>query len=165
MIPLLVDHIIPAAYSLLPEQMRSDKATAMILTICLQESGAKARRQVRGPARSLWMFEVAGVHGVLTHRASKGPISAVVASLHYSLVATGLQKAAEHNDILACALARCLLWTDPESLPGRDGVEAAWAIYLRTWQPGRPHRRAWTANFAAAWQAVQPNGPSAEETS
>lgn len=165
MIALLLTYIIPAAYSLLPEPMRSEKATALLLAILLQESGGTARRQIRGPARSLWMFEVSGVHGVLTHRVSRVPMAAVIVALRYSLTASGVQKAAEHNDILACALARCLLWTDPEPLPDRNGVDAAWAIYVRTWQPGRPRREKWAANFATAWRAVQPNGASAEETS
>lgn len=158
MIPLLLTYIIPAAYSMLPEAMRSERATALLLAIALQESGGTARRQIRGPARGFWMFEVAGVHGVLTHRASKTGIAVVVSTLRYPLVATAIQKAAEHNDVLACALARYLLWTDPEPLPDRHGVESGWAIYLRTWQPGRPHPEKWAANFAAAWKAVQPNG-------
>jgi hypothetical protein len=158
MIPLLLTYIIPAAYSLLPEAMRSERATALLLAIALQESGVTKRRQTRGSARGWWQFEVAGVHAVLTHRASKAGIAAVVSTLRYSLVATALQKAAEHNDVLACALARYLLWTDPEPLPDRNGADAGWAIYLRTWQPGRPHPEKWAANFSAAWKAVQPNG-------
>ena len=44
--------------------------------------------------------------------------------------------AIEFDDVLAAALARLLLWSDPGKLPGKGDTEAAWQLYLRTWRPG-----------------------------
>ena len=54
--------------ALLPKQMSSPAAIAMLLTIGLQESKFIYRRQVGGPARGFYQFEqMGGVAGVLHH--------------------------------------------------------------------------------------------------
>ncbi|MNL86831.1 hypothetical protein D3C87_2157110 [compost metagenome] len=52
--------------------------------------------------------------------------------------------------MLAAGVARLLLWTDPKTLPSIGDVDAAWALYLRTWRPGKPHPQTWPALHALA---------------
>lgn len=156
MIDLVSRYILPASYSLLPAAMQSRNATAMLLSVGLQESGFTARRQQFGPARSFWMFEVNGVRAVLKHARSRAPIEAAIIRLGYgTLIDEGaLQEILEHNDVLAAAFARCLLWTVPGPLPGPDDSDLAWTLYQRGWRPGKPRRLAWTPNYRAAWAHV-----------
>ena len=146
---MMVDHVltftVPAAYSLLPPAMRSDKATAMLLAVGLHESdGFSARRQYnRGPAHGFWQFERTGTRGVLEHPRSEAAAAEVIAALRYQLpTATPARQALEvfeavtHNDTLACCLARLLLWTLPVPLPAEDDPSAAWAQYVQGWKPG-----------------------------
>lgn len=158
MISLLHRHIVPAALALLPSQMDTPAARALLLAIALQESGGRRRRQMTGPARGFWQFEIAGVRGVLWHRASKPHLATALARLAYPVTddATVSYVAIEHNDILACCVARLLLWTDPHPLPGREDVAEAYEVYIRTWQPGRPHPDPWAAHVAEAWRLVEP---------
>ena len=51
--------------------------------------------------------------------------------------------ALEYDDVLAAGVARLLLWTDPKALPPVGDVDAAWALYLRTWRPGKPKPDSW----------------------
>src|SRR5690606_12018619 len=60
--------LIEAGLALLPEPDSSREARAMLLAIALQESRFMHRRQIGGPARGYWQFEVGGVRGVMTHR-------------------------------------------------------------------------------------------------
>jgi hypothetical protein len=60
----------------------------------------------------------------------------------------------ESDDILACAFARLLLWTVPDSLPGRDEEQRAWSQYVSAWRPGKPRRDKWQRNYAKAWDAI-----------
>lgn len=132
-------HVIPAAFSLLPEKMRSREAHAMLLAIGLQESAFEHRAQVpTGPGRGFFQFEkFGGVRGVLVHRASEPHIAYVLHKLRYAGASTQeCYEAIEHNDVLACCFARLLLWTDPRPLPGPHDWETAWRIYLDCWRPG-----------------------------
>ncbi|MOA63587.1 hypothetical protein D3C78_1893600 [compost metagenome] len=56
--------------------------------------------------------------------------------------------------MLAAALARLLLWTDPARLPALGEVAKSWELYLRTWRPGKPHRHTWDALYAQALEEV-----------
>ncbi len=154
----LMPYILPAAYRLLPVPMRSDRASAMLMTIALQESKCMGRRQMRsGPARSLWQFEPNGILGVMAHPASRQHFVSLMRNLRYGGHTTDVEfvhSTIEHNDILACALARLLLWTDSKPLPGRDEPELGWGMYLRTWNPGDPHRETWDSYFHEAWDRV-----------
>ena len=156
----MIDHVhaytVPAAYSLLPEAMRSPEATALLLAIGAQESRFESRRQCSGPARGFWQFEPAGVRGVLDHSASHVPIRAVLRALRYGEAdhAGEILHALEHNDTLAACFARCLLWTLPGRLPGPNDAEEGWMLYREAWRPGKPRRETWTANYAIGWGAV-----------
>lgn len=169
MIEQLHRYVIPAAYAVLPGIMRNDKATAFMLAIALQESevaGVMHRRQIRGPARGFWQFEVGvkpdgevygGVAGVMRHRATHGPLLDALESLRYPRTspARALHAVIEHNDILAAVLARLLLWTVPAALPGPFETDAAWRQYSTgSWNPGRPHPQTWPEHYRRAWGLV-----------
>lgn len=64
--------------------------------------------------------------------------------------------AIENDDVLAAGLARLLLWSDPGRLPAVGDADAAWALYLRTWRPGKPHPETWPELYARAVAEVRP---------
>jgi len=146
---MMIDHLltytVPAAYVLLPEAMRAEKATALIIAIGAHESGFTARRQLRGPAHGFFMFERGGgVKGVLTHARTAHHALSVLDALQYprrqtdtiARVGSDAFEALTHNDTLACAFARLLLWTLPSALPGPDAGDGAFAQYVEAWRPG-----------------------------
>lgn len=161
----LMAYILPAAYRLLPEQMRSARASAMVMTCGLQESKLMHRRQLPrrpggqpGPARSLWQFEPNGLRGVIKHPASREHVANVLRNLRYNVKmmenVLHFHEVIEHNDILACAMARLLLWTDTRPIPDRGEAKTAWAMYLRTWNPGDPKPDTWASYYDEAWDRV-----------
>lgn len=159
MIDYIQAFVLPAAYALLPPVMRSPEATALLLAIGRQESRFLMRRQIGGPARGFWQFEVGGVQGVMEHEATMYPIAKALSAMRYDHTADPavVQGWLEHNDILAACFARCLLCTLPEALPALGNTNAAWTTYIRAWRPGKPHRDLWTANYATAYTlATQP---------
>jgi hypothetical protein len=149
--------ILPAAYALLPPEMASAEATAMLLAIGLQESRFQYRRQIGGPAHGFWQFELGGTAGVLTHHATIGPIGEVLKALQYE--PTYAFPALADNDVLAACFARCLLWTSPSPLPGPNDGELGWTMYRDLWRPGRPRHETWTANYSMGWGAVLQGRP------
>lgn len=152
---IITDAIDPA-YALLPARMASTEATVQLLATGLQESRFEYRRQMgNGPARSFWQFERGGgVKGVMSHPASAAHMQALCEARGVPFTMMDIWQSMEFDDVLAAGAARLLYWTDPKALPSaRDGAEwanAAWALYLRTWRPGKPHRETWDANHAAA---------------
>jgi hypothetical protein len=165
----VIEHIlrytIPAALALLPPKMRSLEATAMLLAIGLQESRFAVRRQQGGgPARGFWQFEIGGTEGVLEHEQSNGYIASVLMNLRYDHTAAAgiIHQTLEHNDTLAAAFARCLLWTAPTSIPGSDEPMRAWSMYTRLWRPGKPRLETWAAHYAEAWDRTLRRDPPAD---
>lgn len=156
MIEIIQRYILPAAYEALPPAMASPQATALLLAIGNQESLFLHRHQVAGPARSFWMFEAAGIRGVLTHEASAGPIRNALQRLGYRepYESATLHAAIEHNDVLAAAFARCLLWTLPEPLPDAINADLGWRTYVAAWNPGRPRHATWATNYSSGWDRV-----------
>lgn len=151
----LIRTAIDPALDLLPK-MDSRAARTLLLAIAWQESGMAYRRQVKGPARGYWQFEQGGgVRGVINHPTSKPHILRVLGALDYSVEASAADcyAAIEHNDILAAAFARLLLWTDPAPLP--EDADGAWSLYLRTWRPGKPHPGTWPAHYARALEVTK----------
>ena len=154
---LLVDNAVLPALRLLPVEMGSPAAMAMMVAIGLQESELSARRQKGGgPARGYWQFEQGGgVRGVLHHPASKPHIRTVLAALDYDTVDEHVCYAAiEHNDILAATFARLLLWTLPQAMPPIEAPQVGWQAYIQAWRPGKPHRDTWDQYFDEAWGIV-----------
>jgi len=141
-----------AAFLQLPARMDVREARAMLTAIGMQESRLKHRRQLAGPARGFWQFEVAGVRGVLQHGASRPYLVPILAAMNYDEEVTTSYTAIEHNDVLACIYARLLLFTHAAPLPARGEREQAWAYYLSLWRPGRPHRETWDAFYDRAWE-------------
>lgn len=151
------DRALVPAMRMLPSKLDTIEARAMVVAICLQESRLEHRAQIGGPARSYAQFELAGgVMGVLNHRASRPHIQAVLAALDYDPAsdAPACFRAIEHNDILAAAFARLLLWTLPDSLPDRNASAIGWSVYTKAWRPGKPRRETWDTCFARAWVAI-----------
>lgn len=148
--------VLPSALQLLPADMDTPEARAMLLSVAYQESGCVYRRQLNGPARGFWQFEVDGMRGILAHPLSKPHMADALAVLGYPVTtdATVPYLAVEDNDILATLCARLLLWTDPESMPSRDETDKGWTIYERCWRPGKPRRSDWPANCAKAWEVT-----------
>lgn len=144
--------ILEPALALLPARMNSPQAIAMLLSIGLQESGFRYRRQLgNGPARSFWQMELGGgVHGVLTHAASAKLAAGICAQRSVEPTDQAVWEAIEQDDILAAALARLLLWTDVQALPALGDTAGSWALYARVWRPGKPRPAEWPANFLKA---------------
>ena len=113
----------------------------MLLAIGLQESRFVHRRQIGGPARGFWQFEQGGgVRGVLAHPASAALARQVCQVRGVPPTAPSVYSRLELDDVLAAAFARLLL--DRSGAPARTGdADAAWALYLRTWRPGKPIAR------------------------
>lgn len=152
---LLLNAAIVPALLLLPARMDTPAARIILLAIAYQESNMQHRRQIKGPARGYFQFEQGGgVRGVLMHPASSSYIRDVLSDLDYYADSTPVEcwAAIEHNDILAAAFARLLMWTDVEPLP--TDAQGAWDLYLRTWRPGKPHPDKWAANFQKAKDAI-----------
>ena len=158
---LLIRVAIDPALALLPSSMNTLPARAMLVAIALQESKCRHRRQINGPARGFWQFEISGVRGVLHHPASKPHLADVLAQLAYPVTddATVPYVAIEHHDPLAAVCARLLLWTLPSALPGPHDPDDGWTQYLSAWRPGKPHRQTWDGHYAAAWDMVAAHAP------
>ena len=157
MLEQIATHILPAALALLPPKMNSVGARAMMLAIGLQESQFKHRRQVGRPARGYWQFEpgpLSGTAQVMTYHSTKELAKSVIERLHYPTYFDHetVCYVLEHNDVLACAFARLLLYTHPSALPGPNAPEHGWMHYLATWHPGKPHRDTWDENFKRGWE-------------
>ena len=154
-VDFFVDTALLPALRLLPLEMGSPAGMAMVVAICLQESRLTQRRQINGPARGYAQFERGGgVWGVVTHPLTRARLAHVCGQLDISPDSAKVYEAIEFNDILACALARLLLWTLPQGLPNADQPEEGWRQYLAAWRPGKPHRTTWDAFYEQAWQAV-----------
>lgn len=143
--------------------MNSPEATAMLLSIGLQESKFKHRRQIiasgkPGPASGFWQFERGGgVKGVSTHVGVKDHVEQTLEALRYSHGLSDYMTThalLEHHDVLACVCARLLLWTVPGTLPNADQPDLGWKQYLNGWRPGKPHPENWNENFSRAWAIV-----------
>ena len=163
---LLKTAIIPSL-SLLDPKLDAPAARAMLIAIALQESGLKARRQMLeardhwweskpGKGHGFWQFERDGAtRGVMVrHAAASAIVLPVLAELLYPPDPYAVHEAIIHNDVLACVLARALLYSVPASLPGQDEPGNGWEQYLSVWRPGRPKPDTWEAHYRTAWDVV-----------
>ena len=162
---LLKTAIIPAL-SLLDSELNTRPARAMLIAIALQESGLRARRQMLengkqwweskpGPANGLWQFERdGGVRGVMRHAAASAIVLPVIDALLYPRDPYAVHEALIHNDVLACVLARALLYSTPDAMPRPNEADKGWAIYIKAWRPGKPHTEVWPENYRIAWEAA-----------
>lgn len=152
-----VKKIIEDTYNqVLPGRFRDPRATVQLLAISGQEADWTARHQIGGPAHGLWQFEKGGgVRGVLTHPASRRYAVAACVIRGVDPSERGAYDAIEKDDLLACAFARLLLFTDAAALPAIGEQSKAWDYYLRNWRPGKPHPDVWPGKYRAALDAVE----------
>lgn len=156
------DTAITPALALLPGRMDTPGACVMLLAIGLQESRFVHRHQVGGPARGFWQFEKGtrasrgGVWGVFLHAASGDHLATLCKARSVAGDPDAIYAALEYDDVLAAGVARLLLWTDPKPLPAVGDADAGWALYLRTWRPGRPHPQTWPGLYRRAAAEVAP---------
>ena len=149
----LFERIFGITCLLLPPGMTSLAARNMLVAIAMQESRFKHRAQIGGPAKGFWQFEKnGGVRGVLNHVTTGPLIREVCSALSYEPDVSECYTAIEHNDILACAFARLLLWTVLRPLPKKGEHQKAWEYYIEGWRPGKPHRDTWDAFYDKAWE-------------
>lgn len=141
----------PATRALLPPEMGSDDALALLVAIGWQESRWSARRQMEGPARGFLQFERAGLDAVLRHQATRRPATSLAYALGYPADVAALWDAIADNDVLGLGLGRLLLWSLPERLPGPSEPDRGWAQYRAAWQPGRPRPETWPEAWAIGW--------------
>ncbi len=158
----VVERAIEPAQSLLPARMDTPAARVMLLAIGLQESQFVHRRQIGGPARGFWQFEKGsrasrgGVWGVYLHPVSKGHLAVLCKARSVACDPEAIYAALEYDDVLAAGVARLLLWTDTKALPAIGDADAGWALYLRTWRPGKPKPDNWPPLYHQAAAEVTP---------
>lgn len=121
----------------------TDSGRVLTMTIAGQETGWCERRQVPvAYARSYWQFEEAGgVAGLFATMPKQ--LRAVCESLDIPFDQATVFEAMAWNDVLACSMARFLLWVDPAPLPAVGDKDAGWQYYIRGWRPGAPRPDAW----------------------
>ena len=152
--------IYKATAALLPAKLDSTEAKAALFANAMQESRLDERRQIGGPARGFWQFEKGtpasrgGITGILMHDKAGPLIKSVLDRLDYDHTPETSYTAIEHNDVLAFAYARCLLWTFPTPLAQRNNAAGGWEQYVQTWRPGKPHRHTWDACWQKAWAFI-----------
>lgn len=88
------------------------------------------------------------------HAATYGPARRLCAERDVAATVGAVYTALEADDVLAAGFARLLLWADPHRLPDVGDADTAWALYLRTWRPGKPHPHTWAALYAQAMGAM-----------
>ncbi len=139
------------AMALLPASMDSREARVLMAAIGMQESRLIHRRQIGGPAHGLWQFERGGgVRGVLRHAATEDHAVRLCRLLKVEPTVDAVYEQLEFDDVLAAGFARLNLWWHAARLPRIGDTEAAWAYYIATWRPGRPHLSTWPAMYRAA---------------
>lgn len=135
------------SYKLLPLKMDSPFSRINQAAIGQQESGYLVRRQYgNGPARGYWQFEEGGgVKGVMEHKSTSELARSVCHARGVPFVRRTVWEALETDDVLAAAFCRLLMWTDSGKLPVSEAD--GWAMYIRTWRPGKPHPDKWPASW------------------
>ena len=132
-----------------------DKARVLVMAIAGQEGDWQYRRQIGGPARSYWQFEMGGgVAGLLHVTSSK--LKAVCAALDVPFYGPDIFEAMAWNDTLACCMARLLLWSDYRPLPFLGDQPGGWQYYVQNWRPGMPHPDRWPKCYGTAMSFVKP---------
>lgn len=136
--------------------INSHAAQRFLLTIAMQESGLRHRRQVstggaeNGPAASFWQGEKGGglCAGVITHHVTAPIMRAVCANYNVSPDPLSIWEAIRYNDIVAASAARLLIHTLPQKLP--ETAADGWKQYLDAWRPGRPRPETWNGYWLDA---------------
>lgn len=146
------------AFALLPTKWDSHWGRVTHAAIGYQETKYLHRRQVvkvdgvlkeAGPACGYWQFEkgrTSGVGGVMNFGGLVSSKAMQICDIRgVPFDREQIWFALSQDDVLAAAFARLLMYTDAAPLPTTQ--EAGWAMYARTWRPGKPHSETW----ADAW--------------
>lgn len=135
-------------------------ARRFVLTIALQESGLRRRRQVvaggteTGPASSFWQFEAGGgCKGLLEHYMTKECMRGLCNDFNVTPTPQGLWEAMRYHDVIAAIAARLLIYTLPSKLP--TTAAEGWKQYTEAWRPGKPHPHTWASAWATATETVK----------
>lgn len=147
--------ILNPALALLPESLSGREAEVLLLTTGLAASGFRNRRDARSQGRGYWRAEPDGVMvgGVLRAVQTRDLAVAVCDARQVPPIAERVYSALEHDDVLAAALARLLLWSDPAGLPPLGDEAGAWACYQRHWAVDESDRRSWAIHYRLALAA------------
>lgn len=147
--------ILHPALALLPESLSGREAEVLLLASGLAASGFQTRRDARGPGRGYWRALPDGVMvgGVLRAAQTRDLAVAVCDARQVPPIAERVYSALEHDDLLAAALARLLLWSDPAGLPSLGDEAGAWACYQCHWAVDEAARRDWPAHYQRALAA------------
>jgi hypothetical protein len=130
-------------------------ARIQLLAIGMQESKFMDRvQQGGGPAHSFWQEEPNGVKSVLNHELVGPMMVDICQKLGVNSDWRTVYKEVIMNDVLACAVARLILYADGNPLPKVGAVDDAWQCYLRNWKPGRPRPDSWARNYKIAQEHV-----------
>jgi hypothetical protein len=133
----------------------SPSARIQLLATGLQESKFMDRVQMGGgPAHSFWQEEPNGIKAVLGHPVVGSTMVAMCEKLGVPADWASVYKAVINNDVLACVVARLILYADPHPLPRVGDSDGAWQCYLRNWRPGRPRPDTWPGNYKKAMEHV-----------
>lgn len=156
--------ILDRAFAELPPKMDTPEARVMLLAIGLQESRFTATRQLVGnppkpvgPAVSYWQGEQGGgmVQGVRVHAATRDLAAEAYKRHGVNPDNASIWKAIEKDQVLACILARLLLYTHPFALPKLGDQGGAWRYYMDVWRPGKPHAATWPGYCREAMKFIQ----------
>lgn len=149
-----LDTVIIPGLALLPAKMDTPEARVMLLTIGMQESRFKHRKQIGGPAHGVYQFEQGGgVRGVLNHRWTKPLVTGILAIR--GVKPEECYDCIVNDDALATVFARLLLYTDPDPLPSlASDPDESWQVYTDLWRPGKPKRNSWDAFLMHARETV-----------
>lgn len=145
--------VLPALAELIPFGVTGGRLVVTnMLAIGFQESRLCAPYQYwDGPARGLWQFEPAGVAAIFRHHRTVRPAVLLCKKRGMDPFANFVCDALAHDDVLAAAFARLLLWSSPFAMPARQAE--AWEQYKRLWRPGKPDRQRWVTSWNAAGNA------------
>lgn len=143
----------------------SPSARIQLLTTGLQESRFMDRVQTEnGPAHSFWQEEPNGIKAALGNKVTGPILVGICKKLGVSPDWQTIYKEVILNDVLACAVARLLLYADPNPLPKVGDSDGAFMCYVRNWRPGAYTRgnatqqanlaRKWAANYKLAQEQV-----------
>lgn len=160
----LVAPVLMAAASRHRPSIDSRQARVMLLATGLQESALvetiqrnSAGKPLVNLARGFHQFEPGANQalGGILRSPQTGWLRDELARMGYPCTIEGradLHWLLAYDQRVSVLCARALLWMDPHPLPDMEGP--AWDYYLRCWRPGRPHKKTWADNWAAAVAAV-----------
>jgi len=133
----------------------SPSARIQLLATGLQESKFMDRVQGGGgPAHSFWQEEPNGIKAVLGHPVVGPILKNICQKLGVPSDWNSVYQAVVMNDVLACVVARLILYADSNPLPKVGDSDAAWQCYIRNWRPGKPRPATWQGYYQTAREQI-----------